>query len=206
MISVVPNFGGATTSTQMAELKTRCEEAKPLGLIRTESGEIMVIYDSKSLCIISHSTVFDCTTALGCYITKHGAPSRKSGFIRWEAKVTSFAHRGSHVLLFSSEFIEIWHLSTGRLDQVIEGSDIRLLLHANVKSNSSDDTLLVAMRGTKDDKDGVSDKIMELVQTSEIGAMQTPMTGTRWRVCGMSGTCEILTYERKMKNQWAYST
>jgi hypothetical protein len=180
MISVVPNFGGATTSTQMADLKTRCEEAKPLGLIRTESGEIMVIYDSESLCIISHSTVFDCTStiALGCYITKHGAPSRKCGFIRWEAKVTSFAHRGSHVLLFSSEFIEIRHLTTGRLDQVIEGSDIRLLLHANMKSNSSDDTLLIAMRGTKNDKDGVSDKIMELVQTSEIGAMQTPMTGT----------------------------
>jgi hypothetical protein len=82
------------------------------------------------------------------------------------------------VLLFSSEFIEIRHLSTGRLDQVIEGPDIRLLLHANIKSNSSDDTLLIAMRGTKNDKDGVSDKIMELVQTSEIGAMQTPMTGT----------------------------
>ncbi|KAJ8579757.1 CNH-domain-containing protein [Rhizopogon salebrosus TDB-379] len=161
MISVVPNFGGATPSTQMADLKTRCKEAKPLGMIHTESGEIMVIYDT-----------------LGCYITKHGAPSRKNGFIHWEAKVTSFAHRGSHALLFSSEFIEIRHLSTGRLDQVIEGSDIRLLLHANMKSNSSDDTLLVAMRGTKDDKDGVSDKIMELVQTSEIGAMRTPMTGT----------------------------
>ncbi|OAX43158.1 hypothetical protein K503DRAFT_732249 [Rhizopogon vinicolor AM-OR11-026] len=160
MVSVVPNFGTAS-STEMAELKTRCEEAKPLGLIRTESGEILVIYDT-----------------LGCYITKHGEPSRKSGFIRWETKAMSFAHRGSHVLLFSSDFIEIRYLSTGRLDQVIEGSDIRLLLHTNLKSNSSDDTLLVAMRGDKDDKDGVSDKIIELVQTSEIGALQTPMTST----------------------------
>ncbi|KAJ8592204.1 hypothetical protein M405DRAFT_686855, partial [Rhizopogon salebrosus TDB-379] len=56
----------------------------------------------------------------------------------------------------------IRHLSTGRPDQVIEGFDIRLLLHANMKFNSSDNTLLVAMRGTKDDKDGVSDKIIEL--------------------------------------------
>ena len=116
------------------------------------------------------------TTALGCYITKHGEPSRNSGFIRWETKAMSFAHRGSHVLLFSAEFIEIRHISTGRLDQVIEGFDIRLLLHTNLKSHSSDDTLLVAMRGEKDDKDGVSDKIIELVQTSEIA--QTPMTST----------------------------
>ena len=28
-------------------MKTLCEEAKPLNLIRTESGEIMVIYDGK---------------------------------------------------------------------------------------------------------------------------------------------------------------
>jgi len=82
------------------------------------------------------------------------------------------------VLLFSSEFIEIRHISTGRLDQVIEGFDIRLLLHTNLKSKSSDDTLLVAMREDKDDKDGVNDKIIELVQTWEISAIQTPMTST----------------------------
>lgn len=161
MVSVVPDFSGATSNTDMADLKTRCEDAKPLGLIRAESGEILVVYDT-----------------LGCYVTKHGVPSRKNGFIRWETKATSFAHRGFHVLLFSSEFIEIRSLSTGRLDQVIEGSDIRLLLHTNLKSHSVDDTLLVAMRGTKDDKDGVSDKIIELVQTAEFSSMQTPMAST----------------------------
>ncbi|KAG1750776.1 hypothetical protein EDB19DRAFT_1676909 [Suillus lakei] len=161
VVSVVPDFSGAASNTDMGDLKTRCEEAKPLGLIRAESGEILVIYDT-----------------LGCYITKHGVPSRKSGFIRWETKATSFAHRGSHVLLFSSDFIEIRSLSTGRLDQVIEGSDIRLLLHTNLKSQSADDTLLVAMRGTKDDKDGVSDKIIELVQTAEFSSMQTPVATT----------------------------
>ncbi|KAG2157870.1 uncharacterized protein EDB93DRAFT_730686 [Suillus bovinus] len=161
MIQVVPNFSAATSDTDMADLKTRCEDAKPLGLIRIESGEILVVYDT-----------------LGCYITKYGVPSRKSGFILWETKATSFAHRGSHVLLFSSEFIEIRSISTGRLDQVIEGRDIRLLLHTNLKSHPGDDTLLVAMRGTKDDKDGVSDKIIELVRTGEFNSMQTPMIST----------------------------
>jgi len=47
MVSVVPDFSGAASTTDMAQLKTLCEEAKPLGLICTESGEIMVIYDGK---------------------------------------------------------------------------------------------------------------------------------------------------------------
>jgi hypothetical protein len=47
--------------------------------------------------------------------------------------------------------------------------------HPNSKSNSSNDALLVAMRR---DKDGISDKIIELLQTLEIGAAQTLMTGT----------------------------
>jgi hypothetical protein len=48
MVSVVPDFSGATCNTDMADLKTRCEDTKPLGLIRAESGEILVVYDSKS--------------------------------------------------------------------------------------------------------------------------------------------------------------
>lgn len=49
MIQVVPDFSGTTCdSTDMADLKTRCEDAKPLGLIRTETREILVVYDSKS--------------------------------------------------------------------------------------------------------------------------------------------------------------
>jgi len=179
MISVVPNFSDATSDTAMADLKTRCEEAKPLGLISTGPGEILVVYDSKPP-LYHTATLFHCisTIALGCYVTKYGVPSRKNGFIRWETKAMSYPHRGSHVLLFSSEFIEIRSLSTGRLDQVIEGIDIRLLLHTDLKSYSADDTLLVAMRGAKDDKDGVSDKIIELVQTSEFSSAQTPMTST----------------------------
>lgn len=48
MVTVVPDFSGAACNTDMADLKTRCEDAKPLGLIRAESGEILVVYDSKS--------------------------------------------------------------------------------------------------------------------------------------------------------------
>jgi len=59
MVSVVPDFSGAASTTDMAQLKTLCEEAKPLGLIRTESGEIMVIYDGK----FPFHILFDCPSS-----------------------------------------------------------------------------------------------------------------------------------------------
>lgn len=116
---------------------------------------------------------------LGCYVTKHGIPARSSGYIKWETKATSFAQRGRHLFLFSPQFIEIRNTATGLIVQVIEGADIRLL-HAS--SLYDDDTILVAMRGEKDGKDGMSDKIVELVETSEYAvttpAQPTPKTVT----------------------------
>lgn len=62
------------------------------------------------------------------------------------------------------------NITTGRLVQVIEGADLRLL-HCEHKDEN--DTILIAKRGVKDDKDGVSDQITELVETVEI---TTPST------------------------------
>lgn len=109
-------------------------------------------------------------TAMGCYITKHGQPTRDSAFIRWEIKAASFVHRPPHVLLFSSEFVEIRDAHTGLLKQVIEAVDIRLLIQGPFLRGP----LLIAMRGQKDDEDGLSDRVVELVETAEI----TPKTPT----------------------------
>ncbi|KIJ14322.1 hypothetical protein PAXINDRAFT_163479 [Paxillus involutus ATCC 200175] len=162
-VVLVPDFAGASSSSNTADLKIRCETAKPLGLIRRDATELMVIYDT-----------------MGCYITKHGQPARDSMFIRWEIKATSFVHRPPHVLLFSSEFIEIRDVQTGLLEQVIEAVDIRLLLH----TPSLRGPLYIAMRGQKDDEDGVSDRIVELTETAEITAT-TPASGSFTPVEGM---------------------
>lgn len=111
---------------------------------------------------------------LGCYITKHGQPSRSAGYIRWETQAVSYAVRGPHVLLFSPQFIEVRNVTNGRLVQVLEGADIRLL-HSG-SAGLSEENILVAMRGAKDDQEGVSDKIVELVETTEIPAV-TPAAG-----------------------------
>jgi hypothetical protein len=89
-------------------------------------------------------------------------PTRKCGYVRWETKATAYAERGLHVLLFSAQFIEIRHAPTGRLVQVVEGRDIRLV------QSQAGNPLLIAMRGKKDDKQGLSDELIELVETAPI--------------------------------------
>jgi hypothetical protein len=50
--------------------------------------------------------------------------------------------------------------------QVIEGQDIRLIY--SEPYTTKDNPILVAMRGSKDDLNGQSEKIMELLETEEI--------------------------------------
>ncbi|EIW84261.1 hypothetical protein CONPUDRAFT_163433 [Coniophora puteana RWD-64-598 SS2] len=160
VVAVVPDFSDSATNKRVADLKSRCEAAKPLGLIRCDASELLVVYDT-----------------IGTFITKHGHPSRSCGYIRWETPAQSFAHRGAHVLLFSSEFVEVRTLAAGKLVQVFEGTDVRLLLHSSLRpaNGGVEEPLLVAMRGEKDDRDGVSDKIVELNETA---MLETPSTAS----------------------------
>ena len=102
---------------------------------------------------------------LGCYITRHGEPTRSCGYVRWETKATSFAHVGVHLLLFSSEFVEIRHIQTGRIVQVLEGEDVRLLYCGLLPGEK---VTLMAMRDGAGDTPGPKDKIVELVETREL--------------------------------------
>jgi hypothetical protein len=150
----------------MLALKKRLEGMKPLGLLRCSATELLVVYDGE--CSPSSTIRDSFFPAMGCYVTRHGVPSRSSGYIRWECKAMSFAARGAHVLLFSPNFIEIRNILTGLLVQVIEGQDIRLL-------HSSDDAILVVMRGEHDDEAGASEKVVELRETAEIVGPRSAM-------------------------------
>ncbi|KAL0955022.1 hypothetical protein HGRIS_003941 [Hohenbuehelia grisea] len=154
-VSVVPEYSQASTNKPMADLKARTDIAKPLGLVRVNDTELLMVYDS-----------------IGCYIHKHGKPSRSSGYVKWETTATSYAVKGQFVLLFSPNFIEIREAATTRLVQVIEGTDIRLL-HCGPKG-AGDDNILVAMR-EKPDSD--AEKIVALEETVEIKSAATPVSG-----------------------------
>ncbi|KAI8980170.1 hypothetical protein BD414DRAFT_493849 [Trametes punicea] len=148
--TTLPDFSDTDDNPPMAGLKSRCAAAKPLGILRCpESDELLVIYDE-----------------LGCYIDKHGVPTRSSGYLRWETKATSYAHRGDYILLISPEFIEIRTVHTGKLVQVIEGVDIRRI-DGGLLSPDKDSTTLVAMKG-KEEHGLVADKVVELVETAEL--------------------------------------
>ena len=114
--------------------------------------------------------------AYGCYITQFGPPTRECRYIKWETKASSYAYRDGHVLLISPEFIEIRNATTGRIVQVIEGGDIRLL--SSGPNTGEGDPVLIAMRGGYQDEFSVSEKILELNETAEI--VRTPPEADRW--------------------------
>lgn len=112
----------------------------------------------------------------GCYITKYGLPSRDCRYIKWEIKAVSYAYRDGNILLISPEFIEVRNITTGRIVQVIEGEDIRLL--SSGPHTSKGDPVLIVMRGGKHDQYSV-EKVMELNETEEI-ALTPGSDADRW--------------------------
>lgn len=156
--ALVPDWETTHANPPMASLKTRISTARPLGIVRCDTkDELLMIYD-----------------AYGFYITKHGKPTRASGYIKWESKATSYTSHGRHILLFSFQFIEIRELNTGRLVQAIEGQDIRLLY--SPLDFGQDGSIVVAMRqDTKGGQEGFSDNVVELSETAEV--VSTPRQG-----------------------------
>ena len=67
---------------------------------------------------------FTVYTEFGFYVDKHGDPSR-IGTIEWEGTAERVAWHQPYILLFDSQFIEIRHVETGRLVQIITGNDMR---------------------------------------------------------------------------------
>jgi hypothetical protein len=74
-------------------------------------------------------------------------------------------------LLFSSKFIEVRTIASGKLVQVIEGGDVRLLYAGGLME---EDMLVAAMTGDVEDESGLSEKVLELVPTTAID-VQAPM-------------------------------
>lgn len=63
----------------------------------------------------------------GLYVDKHGEPTRSIGTIEWEGTAEQVALHPPYILLFDSRFIEVRHVETGRLCQIIPGNDIHCL-------------------------------------------------------------------------------
>ncbi|KIY43799.1 hypothetical protein FISHEDRAFT_52705 [Fistulina hepatica ATCC 64428] len=156
-------------SPAMSLLKDNVEDALPLGFARSdlEKRELLVVYDT-----------------IGVYITKHGVPARNCMFLRWETKIKSFAEVGPHILLFSTEFIEVRETVTGRLVQVVEVQDARLLFAP--RAGSPADKVLIAVQGKRSDRGVFDDQIMELLPTKEIVRSPVTQSAALWHEWDMS--------------------
>lgn len=118
-------------------------------------------------------------TEHGCYTTRFGVPTRSSGYVRWETKAASYAHRGKYLLLFSTEFIEIREVRSGKLVQVIEGEGMRRV-DVGLLGPDRDAPTLFAVSGEQD-KDGlVVDAIKELVETADLTAARAAEVPGMW--------------------------
>ncbi|KAF8892159.1 Dbl-like domain-containing protein [Infundibulicybe gibba] len=93
-----------------AQLTKRCDSCRPLGMFRCTDDEFLLCYNE-----------------FGIYVDKRGDPSRSAGTIEWEGTAERVALHSPYILLFDSRFIEIRHVKTGRLSQIIPGNDVRCL-------------------------------------------------------------------------------
>ncbi|KAF9466185.1 CNH domain-containing protein [Collybia nuda] len=96
--------------SRFAPLLKRFDTCRPVGIVRSKEDEFLLCYDE-----------------FGIYVNKHGDPSRVSSTIEWEGTASSVAFHAPYVLLFDPRFIEIRHVETGRLAQIIPGNDVRCI-------------------------------------------------------------------------------
>ncbi|KAF4610695.1 hypothetical protein D9613_007108 [Agrocybe pediades] len=88
-------------------LGKRCDSCRPKGMFRSKEDEFLLCYDE-----------------FGLFVDRHGHPSRSTGIIEWEGTAVKVAMHAPYVLLFDTRFIEIRHVETGRLVQIIPGNDV----------------------------------------------------------------------------------
>ncbi|KAL0097934.1 CNH domain-containing protein [Phycomyces blakesleeanus] len=86
------------------------ESLRPISMFRHPDGTILLCYNE-----------------IAFYIDKKGRRVRSGWMINWEGAPTAFAFRFPYVIGFDPKFIEVRHMDTGKLVQVIPGTNIRCL-------------------------------------------------------------------------------
>ncbi|EIW75246.1 hypothetical protein CONPUDRAFT_85508 [Coniophora puteana RWD-64-598 SS2] len=96
-----------TRDDRYEKLAKRCENCRPMGMFRVDN-EFLLVYDE-----------------FGVYVDRHGAPSRANHTIEWEGTAERAALHWPYILLFDSRFVEVRHITTGLLAQILQGTEIR---------------------------------------------------------------------------------
>ncbi|OJT06723.1 Rho1 guanine nucleotide exchange factor 1 [Trametes pubescens] len=94
---------------QSLEFVHKRENLKPLAIYRIEN-EFLLCYDEFAF-----------------YVDKAGWRSRKEFMVYWEGSPSGFALHYPYVLAFEPTFVEIRHVETGAMSQIIQGNNLRCL-------------------------------------------------------------------------------
>ncbi|CDO69776.1 hypothetical protein BN946_scf184766.g21 [Trametes cinnabarina] len=94
---------------QSLEFVHKRENLKPLAIYRIDN-EFLLCYDEFAF-----------------YVNKAGWRSRKDFMVYWEGNPTGFALHYPYVLAFEPTFVEIRHVETGAMSQIIQGNNLRCL-------------------------------------------------------------------------------
>lgn len=184
----MPNWESGSVDgspSSRAALKEKCESSRPLGLVQAAASELLVVYEGSPWfhpCLFripNHATPH--STDFGCFITKYGQATRKNGFVNWESKIYGYVSREPNILLIGKSAIEVRHIPTGRLLQIIEGREIRLV-QSRARGKGP---ILIARRGTKDDAKGMSDQLVELIETAPLTDQTSNDFGVIWDEWGV---------------------
>ncbi|KIJ55760.1 hypothetical protein M422DRAFT_220565 [Sphaerobolus stellatus SS14] len=78
-----------------------------------------------------------CYDEYAFYINRNGFRKRPEFMINWEGYPTAFALHYPYLLAFEPNFVEIRHVETGQLSQIIQGNNLRCLYAYTPPSQSS---------------------------------------------------------------------
>jgi hypothetical protein len=137
-------------------------------MFRSAEDEFLLCYDGRHYLATADKYILNqLFPEFGLYVDKHGDPSRSTATVEWEGTAERVALHSPYILLFDTRFIEIRHVETGRLAQIILGSDVRCLWDGRgLKSN------VVATPGS----DGLDE---DIVQEARVHAVMNAEPGPR---------------------------
>lgn len=99
-----------------------------MGIFRSTDNEFLLCYDGELFLTVSMLNLYgpNCLHLIefGLYVDRHGDPNRPMGLVEWEGTADRVAFHPPYILIFDSRFIEVRHISQGKLVQIIQGTDI----------------------------------------------------------------------------------
>ena len=108
------------------KLAKRCQSCRPMVMLRSSNEQFLLCYDSKNALRCSPrpigSSLF---TEFGLYVDRSGNPDTTKDTVEWEGTAEHVAWHPPYVFIFHLRFIEVRHVETGRLCQIIRGQDLR---------------------------------------------------------------------------------